>query len=65
MDYQTSIEQEQKWAEEIKYYAARSIWHKRTKKAPIGPGTWGVWFERKFGEPYMEYVERMKRQKAE
>jgi hypothetical protein len=55
--------QSAKWAEEIKYHAARSIWHKRTQRVPSRRYSWGKWFEVKFGEPYMEYVERMKGQK--
>ena len=62
LSYLTSTDQERKWAEDIKYHAARSIWHKRTQLAPSRRYTWGGWFEVKFGEPYMEYVERMKGQ---
>ena len=63
LSYLTSTDQERKWAEDIKYHAARSIWHKRTQLAPSRRYTWGTWFEVKFGEPYFEYVERMKGQK--
>ena len=63
MNSLTFIDQERKWAEDIKYHAARSIWHKRSQLVPSRRYSWDKWFEVKFGEPYMEYVERMKGQK--
>lgn len=56
-------ERENQWAQDIKYHAARDIWHKRGHPVPSRQYSWGKWFEVKFGEPYMEYVERMKEQK--
>jgi hypothetical protein len=30
---------------------------------PSGKYSWAIWFEKKYGEPYLKYVERMKKQK--
>jgi len=54
---------ENQWAEQIKYHAARAIWHKRRATVPSGKYSWAIWFEKKYGEPYLKYVERMKKQK--
>ena len=63
MGLQTSPEEEREWKEQIKYHAARAIWHKRRATVPSGKYSWAIWFEKKYGEPYLEYVERMKKQK--
>ena len=63
MGLQTSPEEEREWAEQIKYYAARAIWHKRRATVPSGKYSWAIWFEKKYGEPYLKYVERMKQEK--
>ena len=55
--------QENQWADQIKYHAARAIWHKRRATVPSGKYSWAIWFEKKYGEPYLEYVERIKKQK--
>jgi len=61
------LAQEKQWAEDIKYYAARSIWKRRHHATPNNPPhrrvTWEQWFEKKFGEPLLDYAERMARQK--
>ncbi len=56
-------DQEARWAAEIKYYAARHVYHKRERRAPISKKTWQQWWEDKYGEPYMEYVHRMSERK--
>jgi len=50
-------EREERWAEDIKYHAARHVWRNRdgrtTRQVP-----WPVWFRKKFGEDFNEYVQR-------
>jgi hypothetical protein len=50
-------EREERLAEDIKYYAARHVWRNRdgrtTRQVP-----WPVWFRKKFGEDFNEYVQR-------
>jgi hypothetical protein len=61
--------QEKQWAEDIKYYAARSIWKRRNHATPNNPPhrrvTWEQWFEKKFGEPLTVYAARMAEQKRQ
>jgi hypothetical protein len=49
--------QEERWAKEIKYYAARYAWLRQTRKTRKGD-SWAEWFERKFGESLNEFAER-------
>ena len=44
---------EKRWAEEIKYYAARDVWRKRTAICP----------EKKFNDDYMTYVAQKKEER--
>ena len=60
---ETSPEQEARWADEIKYYAARWVWTRRFWKVPRRGITWERWWELKFGESYLPYVERMAQKK--
>jgi hypothetical protein len=55
---------EEQWAKEIKYYAARYAWSRRTKKTRKG-GTWADWFQKKFGESLNEFAERHRKDRAE
>lgn len=58
---ETEDEREARWALEIKYHAARTIWKVRHKKTPKDKDTWAQWFERKFGENLLSYAKRMKK----
>jgi hypothetical protein len=55
---------EEQWAKEIKYYAARYAWSRRTQKTRKG-GTWADWFQKKFGESLNEFAERHRKDRAE
>jgi hypothetical protein len=55
---------EAQWAKEIKYYAARYAWSRRTQKTRKG-GTWADWFQKKFGESLNEFAERHRKDRAE
>lgn len=50
---QKDFETEQEF---LVYCAARSIYQKRDKKTPSGKYTWGKWFELRFGQNYLEYI---------
>ena len=65
MTFQTSTDQEEAWAEQLKYHCARRIWFQRNEKTPSGKSTWADGFSKKFGEPYHEYAERMRKKKLE
>jgi predicted NAD/FAD-binding protein len=52
------LAQEKKWAADIKYHAARSIWRKRREFVPSRKYRWERWFEVKFGESLDAYAER-------
>jgi len=52
--------QEEKWAEDIKYYAARFCWKMRDQRCRGKPYTWATWFERRFEENLNSYANRMK-----
>lgn len=54
---------EKRWAEEIKYYAARDVWRKRTAICPISKVSWQEWWEKKFNDDYMGYVAQKKEEK--
>ena len=56
--------QEEKWAADIKYHAARSIWRKRREFVPSGKYRWEGWFEIRFGESLDDFAERAARAKA-
>ena len=61
--YGKDLEQEARWKDEKKYFAARSAWRKRHRKV-VGKGyTWAYWFELRFGEKLSAYAERMKKAK--
>ena len=51
-------EQEEKWAEEIKYFAARFVWTRRHQKTPKNL-TWEQWWERRFQDSFREYTEKL------
>lgn len=53
------------WAEQKKYYAARSVWRKRFQTVPSGRHNknWGQWFEKMFGENLDDYAKRMAKKK--
>ena len=53
-------QQEKLWAAEIKYYAARDIYHKREKRTKIKRITWQQWWESRFNDSYNEYIQKMK-----
>mgnify|MGYP003137993445 FL=1 len=54
-------EQEEKWADEIKYYAARYIYFKQNKPVPYQRTnkTWREWWEAKYKTSYQDYIEEM------
>ena len=54
---------EKRWAEEIKYYAARDVWRKRTAICPISKVSWQEWWEKKFNDDYMTYVAQKKEER--
>jgi hypothetical protein len=54
---------ENRWAEEIKYFAARDVWRKRTAICPISQLTWQEWWEKKFNDDYMDYVAQKKEER--
>ena len=53
------------WAEQKKYYAARSVWKKRFNEVPSGRNgsTWAQWFEKMFGGNLEAYAKRMAKEK--
>ena len=51
-------EQEEKWAEEIKFIAARFFWTRRHHKTPKN-FTWEQWWERRFQDSFREYTEKL------
>jgi len=59
---------ENKWAADIKYYAARSCWKRRNETTPNNPPhrrvTWAQWFEKRFGENLIEYAQRKAKEKS-
>tara|TARA_R110002012_G_scaffold258279_1_gene438719 strand:- start:245 stop:466 length:222 start_codon:yes stop_codon:yes gene_type:complete len=59
---------ENKWAADIKYYAARSCWKRRNEATPNNPPhrrvTWAQWFEKRFGENLIEYAQRKAKEKS-
>mgnify|MGYP003149339975 CR=1 FL=1 len=57
-------EQERLWAAEIKYYAARDIYHKRDKRTKIKRTTWQSWWESMFDDSYNEYIGKMQKRKG-
>jgi hypothetical protein len=57
-------EQEDIWAEERKYYAARFVWHRRSLLTPKRL-TWEAWWERMFQDKYKDYVRKMMDKKKE
>ena len=54
---------EDRWAKEIKYYAARYAWLRQTRKTRRG-FSWAKWFERRFGESLNEFAERHRKAPA-
>jgi hypothetical protein len=54
---------EDRWAKEIKYYAARYAWSRQTQRTRKG-GTWADWFERRFGESLNEFAERHRKDRT-
>ena len=58
-------EQEALWAEQIKYHAARYIWKKQDHVVPYRSKkqNWREWWESKYKESYIGYVEKMKQKK--
>jgi hypothetical protein len=52
------LEREQKWADDKKYYAARSAWKRRHQLVEGKGYTWGQWFQRMFGEKLTDYAAR-------
>jgi len=52
-------EQEAKWAEEKKYYAARFVWTRRKKRTPSARYNWEQWWEKMFGDNYREYTDKL------
>tara|TARA_B100000497_G_scaffold125504_1_gene162102 strand:+ start:1583 stop:1789 length:207 start_codon:yes stop_codon:yes gene_type:complete len=58
-------EREDMWAQQKKYYAARSVWRKRFQTVPSGRHNknWGQWFEKMFGENLDDYAKRMAKKK--
>ena len=71
MAYLKSTEEEQAqedlWNEQKMYHAARWVWNRRGQATPNNPPhrriNWEQWFEKKFGEPLLEYAARMREQK--
>ena len=56
---------EKRWADDLKYHAARGIWFKRNERTPSGKSTWLMWLEKKFSDSYMDYVAAKKEEKAQ
>jgi len=56
--------QEDIWAEERKYCAARFVWNRRSLKTPKRL-TWQQWWERMFQDNYNDYVRKMMDKKKE
>ena len=57
------LEREQKWADDKKYYAARSAWKRRHQLVEGKGYTWGQWFQRMFGEKLTDYAKRKAEEK--
>jgi len=55
--------QEDRWAKEIKYYAARYAWLRQTQRSRKG-ATWADWFEKKFGESLNEFAQRHRKDRT-
>ena len=56
------LAREEELAEAIKYHAARFVWRNRDGRT-VRRIPWPDWFEKKFGEPFSEFVERKSREK--
>jgi len=56
------LAREEELAESIKYHAARFVWRNKNRHTPKRI-PWPVWFEKKFGEPFSEFVERKSQEK--
>ncbi len=56
------LAREDELAESIKYHAARFVWRNQNRHTPRRI-PWPVWFEKKFGEPFSEFVERKSQEK--
>ena len=56
--------QEEKWADDIKYYAARFCWKMRDQRCRGKPYTWEQWWERRFNDSYRRYTKEMTDKKA-
>lgn len=46
--------------ERLKYFAAKSAWHRRDQRTPSGRCTWAQWWENRYGERLAGYVERLR-----
>lgn len=42
---------------------ARWIWTRRHEQAPVSRVGWPTWFEKKFGENYFGYTDRLRKEK--
>lgn len=49
--------------ESIKYHAARKIYRKLSEKTPSGKLNWLDWWEKKFNDKYLDYIELQKKTK--
>jgi hypothetical protein len=58
------LAREEELAESIKYHAARFVWVNKNQRTPRRI-PWPVWFEKKFGEPFNEFVQRKSQEKRE
>ena len=56
------IAREEELAESIKYHAARFVWRNKDRYTPKRI-PWPVWFEKKFGESFSEFVKRKSQEK--
>jgi len=60
----TPEDQEAKWAEEKKYYAARFVWSRRQQRTPSRRHTWEQWWEKMFRDDYRDYTNKMIERKS-
>ena len=56
------LARDEELAESIKYHAARFVWRNRDGRT-VRRVPWPQWFEKKFGEPFSEFVERKSQEK--
>lgn len=67
---QYSKEQHEEMFQQMKYFAARRIYKIQDNLTPSSirttsekkKKTWAVWFEQRFGEPYLDYISRIKKE---